>query len=186
MFESSETCLSQEHNETFTAMLPELQSRAHAMSKRYSRSEDAAADALAAMYMNHTQAIKKNKRLNPSDLAWAAHHHLRTRSLVTRREYPSRNAPPVSLDDVEVTRQIGAALSTCERHSPFERCRLRVDWQQIMEKLPTRLQQIAYGLAIGRSKAEIAVELRISRCRVTQLLAQLAGEIEAYVVPEMA
>jgi hypothetical protein len=117
--------------------------------------------------------------------------HLRHRSLVTARSYPSRNrgrmqtieaAPRSPLDATMVAK----ALSTKEKDSPLERTRLRLDWAGFAQGLDHRRALLLQRLSEGYHKGEVADELGVSRPRVTQLLADLGGRIDEFFAEQPA
>jgi DNA-directed RNA polymerase specialized sigma24 family protein len=75
---------------------------------------------------------------------------------------------------------IAKALSTNEKDSPLERTRLRLDWGSFARGLDHRRALLLQRLGEGYRKGEIADELGVSRCRVTQLLADLGERIEEH------
>ena len=175
----------------FLAMLPELQSRCRQMVRKLPRRlrEDAAADAVRSMFVNHLQAAKKGKQLRPAALAWAAMQNLRHRSLVMHLNPSKLGRRSVSLqsaieDGGDLARQVAAAVATNKWDDPAEHCRLKIDWRDLASRLPERQQKIVYWLATGGTKSEIADRLGVSRCRITQLLEEIGRVILPYVVSE--
>lgn len=171
----------------FEALLPELQSRAERMSRRLPRryQRDAADDALGAMYLNHAQAAQRGKRLNGEALGWAAAQHLRHRSLVTQRAYPSRRREDfVSLDSPDhpapIAERLARAITSDERADPAVRVQQAVDWRAFARTQPKRMRRVLLDLSVGHAKSEIAARLGISRGRLSQLLTRLAAEITAF------
>ncbi|GMV83706.1 MAG: hypothetical protein AMXMBFR7_48900 [Planctomycetota bacterium] len=169
----------------FEDLLPELSSRLARMTKKLpKRIRDAAFDdALGAAWLNFSSASRRGNRLSAKALGWAACKHLKNRSTITALHYPSRRPEiPVALDEVaaDPTSKLAQSLTTDEHQSPFERARVRFDWQAFARTQPPRVRVILAGLAEGYSKSEIALGLGISRGRLSQLLTELAHEILAY------
>lgn len=169
----------------FTSMLPELQSRCEAMCRRAPKvqRQDLADDALAVMFLNHTQAAKKGRALQCTDLGWAAVQHLRHRSWINMPPLGRQGQNTVSFEtkDDDVADRIAAALSTDERADPAERCRVRIDWKIVCGRLSPRHRRIVHRLAFGYSKRQIAASLRITPGRLSQLLDDVRREILWYV-----
>jgi len=180
----------EQRNEEFLEMLPELQSRATILSRRYRDKEAAASDALAFMYLNFTSARRRGKKLNGPALGWAAALFLSFRSLAVRPREVDCSVAHVSTDadnqDHPLAERIAEALTTDEWADPGLRAQQRIDWAALADRLPDRMQKILHALSIGASKSEIAKSLGISRSRVSQILDQIAVEITAFFEPERA
>ncbi|GMU94278.1 MAG: hypothetical protein AMXMBFR4_33360 [Candidatus Hydrogenedentota bacterium] len=168
----------------FMALLPELESRAERMTQRLPRryQRDAADDALAAMFLNHSQAVRNGRTLSTSELGWAAAQHLRYRSLITQHAYPSRRRDAfISLDSPDhptpIAERLARAITTDERADPAVRVQQRIDWKAFARTQPPRMRRILLDLSVGCQKSEIAARLGISRGRLSQILTELAAEI---------
>ena len=173
-------------NRRFESMLPELQSRCRRMANRYPQSmrQDAADDALAFCYANHLSCFARGKRPTASDLAFYAVYRLRYRSFVTRPAYPGgsrrrvfgfSDIPPEDRPNV-----LGQALSTAARDDPFERARVKLDWAAFADGRDARTQRVLLGLSIGETKAHIAARIGVSKTRLSQLLDDIGGDVNAF------
>jgi hypothetical protein len=175
----------------FNAIWPELQSRAKAMSRRYSPDEDEAeSEALASMSANFVNAARKGKWLPPTMLAHYAAIRLRVGRTLTGNAVNEplsalcriRNkSSVVSLSDVRKRRRdhgstpthgqrLADVLTSNIRENPFERCATKLDWAAFVATQPSRIQRVLAGLAEGFSRKEMAHLIGVSQCRLTQLM----------------
>jgi hypothetical protein len=177
-------------NERFIALLPELQSRARALSCRYpKRMRSAAADdALCAMYLNHAQAFHRGDYISPSNLAFYAGLHLRHRSDVTKRYHQRRSGRDhyiESTDHGDVVPELGRTLTCESMRDPAYQTQINLDWDRFADGQDRRHRKILTGIARGDRKGEIAASIAVSNGRLTQLLDGLKREISAYFAGDL-
>ena len=171
--------------DTFNSFLPELESRAGNLSRRYRDREKAASEALTFMYLVFITAAQRGKHLRPAALAWVARHHLRCRAEVATAPDVKSRSRTVSLDALmdapdDEAERVGWALSTNERDDPSERVQTKLDWEAFSTTQPPRLQRALRQLAEGYRKSEIARELSISPGRLSQLLDRLGTDVNSF------
>ena len=175
----------------FNVIWPELQSRAEAMSKRYfPNDEEAESEALASMAANFILAARRNKWLSPSMLGHFAAIRLRVGRTLTgncvndplsaqcRIQNKSKTflfshafaVRPKRAAPAELTQRLVEALTSNVRENPAERCATKLDWQAFVKTQPERIQRVLAGLAEGCSRKEMAQQIGVSACRLTQLM----------------
>lgn len=181
----------EEIEERFNRVWPDLQSRAAAMSRRYAPdAEEAEAEALASMSANYVTAARKGRWLPPSMLAHYAAIRLRVgRTLVGNcvndplgAQCRIRNgATAHSMSHLLATsrfrsespamrKRLIEALTSNTRENPAERCATKLDWESFVQTQPARIQRVLTGLAEGHSRSDMAKALKVSTVRLTQLL----------------
>jgi len=199
---------SEEIENRFNAIWPELQSRAVAMSRRYAPDdEESESEALASMAANFTLAARRGKWLLPSMLAHYAAIRLRVGrtlvgncvndplSVLCRIKNKStaltfshllavkrgRNEPPA------MSKRLTEALTSSIRENPAECCATKLDWQTFVATQPERIQRILAGLAEGYSRLEMAKLIGVSACRITQLMDRVKlSLVEFFAEPVVA
>ena len=188
----TQSCPSSEEIENrFNAIWPELQSRAAAMSRRYApENEEAESEALASMAANFVTAARRGRWLPATMLAYYAATRLRVgRSLVGNAVNDPlgalcriRNKSKALMfsqllarkrgrhESPEMSKRLVEALTSDVRENPAERCATKLDWQTFVATQPERIQRVLAGLAEGFSRKEMAKLIGVSQCRITQLM----------------
>ena len=172
-------------NERFLALLPELQSRARALSRRYPKRMRCAAadDALCAMYLNHAQAFHRGEHLSAANLGFYAGLHLRHRSDVTRRFHQHRSGRDHHIETTERgdhVPELGRILTAESMRDPAYQTQVAMDWDRFADQQDRRHRRILTGIARGDRKGQIAASISVSNGRLSQILCSLARDINAF------
>jgi hypothetical protein len=181
----------EEIEERFNRVWPNLQSRAAAMSRRYAPdAEEAEAEALASMSANFVTAARKGRWLPPSMLAHYAAIRLRSgRTLVgncvndplgalcrirngsTAHSMSNMLAASRFRSESSAMRnRLIDALTSNTRENPAERCATKLDWESFVQTQPTRIQRVLTGLAEGHARSDMAKAINVSASRLTQIM----------------
>lgn len=190
---------------SFQALLPELDSRLNCQASRFPEPDEAYSEMLASCWINfRSKALRTGQFLGPAALMWAALIRLRSgrtncgyskADVLAEQTFKSGRVRVLLLSQVSTTKRkfalsddevhrITHALSTSEHERPPERAAIRLDWEAFAQGLDKRLRFILKALSIGDSKKLIAEKLKVSACRVTQLLEVLGSKIAEFFGPE--
>jgi hypothetical protein len=185
----------------FQVVLPELESRLNYHSRRFPEPAEAFSEMLASSWINfRSKALRTEVFLGASALAWMARVRLQSGrvtcgysvcDVLAEQTFKSGRVRVLLLSQLSTTKRkhaltddevakIVKALSTSEHDRPPVRAALRLDWAALTKGLDVRLRKILTALSIGEKKSAIAKMLKISPCRVTQLLAVLADKIREF------
>jgi hypothetical protein len=191
----------------FNSVYSELESRLNRCARHFHDPQEALAEMVCFSWINfRSKALRTGRFLLAKDLAWAAwRRQLSGRRLSggSRRDAMGEQAlcagrvRLVSLSQVSTSKaryaltdkeveKITTALSSSERESPLARAAVRLDWSKLAKLLPPRLRRVLGWLAAGYKKSEIARKLRVSCCRVSQLVDRLGREITAFFGPALS
>ena len=194
---------SEEIENRFNEIWPELQSRAAAMSRRYAPDdEEAESEALASMAANFTLAAHRGKWLPPTMLGHFAAIRLRVgRTLVGNAVNDPLGAlcrirnksTALSMSHLmaqkrgrnalsAMSKRLTEALTSSIRENPAECCATKLDWQTFVATQPARIQRVLAGLAEGYSRMEMAKLIGVSQCRITPLMDRVKLSLAEFFV----